>query len=319
MKKIKDLIIIFTWLKYKKIQLLKYYLKINSLNKKRNCVLKIDGRVNHGGLCDRLKSAVVIYAICKANNIPFKIYFISPFKLQSILSPNKYNWIISEKELTTGFFDTKIVASYLAKTKLKFKYKRQIHVYNFGGGYLKDVNSLYQTDYTFSTLFKELFQPGEILLKQIDKLKKEINSPYISVCYRFQSLLGDFYEGKHFEKISSSFQKDEQEKLLKISIDALMKIKGKYPDMPILVTSDSAKFSSIISKIPNIVTIPGKTVHMDFTFNEEESIYMKAYLDLYMLSGGEKIYRVSGKGLYESGFPKVAALMNNKVIEFIEL
>jgi hypothetical protein len=38
-----------------------------------------------------------------------------------------------------------------------------------------------------------------------------------------------------------------------------------------------------------------------------------------MLSGGEKIYRISGKGLYESGFPKVAALMSNTEIEFIEL
>jgi hypothetical protein len=319
MKQIKDLMIIFTWLTYKKIQLLQYYLKIKSSDKKRNCVLKIDGRVNHGGLCDRLKSAVVIYAICKVNNIPFKIYFISPFKLESILSPNKYNWIISDKELTTAFFDTRLVTSYVAKTKLKFKNKSQIHVYNFGGGYLDDVNSLYQTDYKFSTLFQELFQPGEILLKQINKLKKEINGPYISVCYRFQSLLGDFYEGKHFEKIGLSFQNDEQEKLLKISIDSLMKIKERYPDTPILVTSDSAKFSSTISKIPNIVTIPGKTVHMDFTFNEEEGIYMKSYLDLYMLSGGEKIYRISGKGLYESGFPKVAALMSNTEIEFIEL
>lgn len=283
------------------------------------CILKIDGRFHHGGLCDRLKSAVIIYAICKANNIPFKLYFTSPFQLEDVLIPNKYDWIISEKELANSIIDAKIITSYICTLKLNFKNKTQIHVYNFGGGYIDNVNSQYHTDYSFSSLYKELFKPGETLSVQIDGIKKEVGGPYISVCYRFQSLLGDFYEGEHFEKKRLSFNNDEREKLIEISVIALMGIKKRHPSMPILVTSDSSTFSSIISKIPNIVTIPGKTVHMDFTFNEEGSTYMKSFLDLYMLSGGEKIYRVSGKGLYETGFPKVAALMANKNIEFIEL
>lgn len=321
MKKIKEKAFTFAWLKYKKTQLLKYYLKIDFLEAKKNkyCILKIDGRVHHGGLCDRLKSAVIIYAICKAKNIPFKIYFSSPFKLDNILSPNEYNWIISEKELTNSIFNTKIITSYTSKLKLHFKNKTQIHVYNFGGGYIDNVNSKYHTDYTFGSLYQELFKPGNILAKQIDIIKKSIGGNYISVCYRFQSLLGDFYEGEHFEKKAHSFKDDERNELIQLSVNALNAIKEKHPNMPILVTSDSSTFLSIINKIPKIITIPGKIVHMDFTFNEKESTYMKSYLDLYMLSGGEKIYRVSGKGLYETGFPKVAALMTNKEIEFIEL
>jgi len=321
MKKIKELIMVFIWLAYKKLQLLQYYLKISfsDYKKEKYCILKIDGRVHHGGLVDRLKSAVIIYGLCKANNIPFKLYFSSPFPLENILIPNKYDWLINNEELTNSIIDTKIITSYIGKLKLKFKNKTQIHVYNFGGGYIDDVNSQYHTDYTFSSLYQELFQPGEILSMQIDRMKKKVGGKYISVCYRFQSLLGDFYEGKYFEKKRLTFKKSEQEKLIEISINTLMKIKEKHPNMPILVTSDSSTFSSIVSKISNIVTIPGKTVHMDFTFNEEESTYMKSYLDLYMLSGGEKIYRVSGRGLYETGFPKVAALMTNNKIEFIKL
>jgi hypothetical protein len=321
MKKIKNLLTIFLWLSYKKLQLTKYYLKTFSKNssKEKYCVLKVDGRVMHGGLVDRLKSAVLVYAICKANNIPFKIYFSSPFKLQDILLPNEYDWIISKKDLTSNIFDTKIITSYTGKLKLKFNYKTQIHVYNFGGGYIDHINSQFNTDYTFASLFKELFQPSDKLSLLIDDIKKKIGGSYISVCYRFQSLLGDFYEGKHFENKLLSFSNIEREKLINLSIAALMNIKENHPNMQILVTSDSSTFTSLVSKIPNIITIPGKTVHMDYTSNEEENTYLKSYLDLYMLSGGDKIYRVSGKGLYESGFPNVAALMSNTEIEFIEL
>lgn len=321
MKKIKNLLTIFLWLAYKKLQLSQYYLKTFSKNsiKEKCCVLKVDGRVMHGGLVDRLKSAVLVYAICKANHIPFKIYFTSPFKLQDILFPNEYDWVINEEDLTCSMLDTKIITSYTGKLKLKFNNKTQIHVYNFGGGYLDHINSQYNTDYTFASLFQELFQPSDKLSFLIDDVKKKIGGSYISVCYRFQSLLGDFYEGKYFENKHLSFSNIEREKLIDLSIAALMNIKENHPNMQLLVTSDSSTFTSLISKIPNIITIPGKTVHMDYTLNEEKNTYLKSYLDLCMLSGGDKIYRVSGKGLYESGFPNVAALMSNTEIEFIEL
>jgi hypothetical protein len=203
--------------------------------------------------------------------------------------------------------------------KLNFRNKTQIHVYNFGGGYISDLNKKYNTDYTFSALFEELFKPGLVLSQQIEMAKSMIKEPYISVTYRFQSLLGDFYEGKHFKDKGLEFNDEQKNNLIEQSINALKHIQKRHPNMPVLVTSDSSTFLSIASNIEKIHIIPGKVVHMDFTFNETETTYMKSFLDLYMISNAEKIYRVSGKGLYETGFPKFAALMTDKEIEFIEL
>jgi hypothetical protein len=321
MNTLKEKISVAIWMAYKKMQLSRSYLRKDPLGtmKKKYCILKIDGRVHHGGLCDRLKSAVTLYALCKANNIQFKMYFSSPFELKSILKPNEYDWTISEEELTKSKEDTRLITSYKANIVCDFKNKKQIHVYNFGGGYLDDVNHKYKTEYKYSTLFSELFRPSELLSKQIQKMNLIIGGEYISVCYRFQSLLGDFYEGEHFKNISHSFDNSDRARLIKMSINALFTIQNIHPNIPLLVTSDSATFLSTISHIPNIITIPGKPVHMDFTLNAEMIVYTKSYLDLFMLSAGKKIYRVSGKGLYESGFPKVAALIGNKEIEFIKL
>jgi hypothetical protein len=321
-EKIKRSIINFLWMNKKKFELsIKYYLKTNFSNQKYDkcCVVKFDGRVYSGGLADRLKSAVLIYAICKTKNVPFKIYFSVPFKLQDILSPNIYNWIITEKELTKSIFDTKILTSFIGKLELNYSNKKQIHSYNFGGGDINDINYQYHTNYSFSSLFQELFKPGEILSEQIDDMKKLIGGPYISVCFRFQSILGDFYEGEYYRKKGLTFDEKKKEELIESTVNSLLMISKRHPDNTILVTADSSIFLSKISKMPKIWTIPGEIVHMEYTRNNAISVYRKSFLDLYMLSGGEKIYRVSGKGLYESGFPMVAAFMADKEIEYINL
>ena len=306
---------------YKKYQLMKYYsiFKTNGKRFDKNLVLRIDGRVNHGGLCDRLKSAVIVYAICKANQIPFKLYFSHPFNLNDIIAPNKYDWRITENELTKSLIQTKIYTSYIGKIKPRFNKKKQIHVYNFGGGYIDDVNSKYNTSYSFAELYEELFIPGKLLKEQIKVNKKKIGQPYISITFRFQSLLGDFYEGKHFQKAALGFNKESKSKLIKVALNAISNLSKEHSGTPILVTSDSSIFLQEANKLKNVFTIPGKTVHMDFTFDENIISYMKAFIDLYMLSYAEKIYRVSGQGLYKTGFPKVAAFMENKEIIRIKL
>jgi len=317
LNKIKETFTVKVWMFYKKIQLLAYYLKIEPKNNKAFCVLKIDGRVHHGGLCDRLKSAVAIYALCKASNVPFKLYFSSPFNLKDILEPNTYNWLIDKEELSSSIINTKLITSYTAIIKQSLHSKKQIHVYNFGGGYLEYINSRFGTSYTFSELFSELFKPSAILNQRLEKMEKVIGQKYISACFRFQSLLGDFYEGEYFEKISTSYNDIKRKKLVNYSIESLRQIIKNHPSTPILVTSDSEKFLALIKTWPEVKTIPGKVVHMDFTADESINVYMKSYLDLLMLSRSQKIYRISGNGLYESGFPKVAALIGDKEIEFI--
>lgn len=127
---------------------------------------------------------------------------------------------------------------------------------------------------------------------------------YVAVCYRFMSLLGDFYEGNR-----PVLEARERTQLMERATRALQRIRERHAGMPVLVTSDSQTFLESIAPIPDIVTIPGKVVHMDYTAGEQVATYLKSFTDLYLLSGGIKIYRMCGCGLYPSGFPNTAALM----------
>ena len=304
---------------YKKIELSKYYLRFPKNKKYPFYVFNIDGRVHHGGLADRLKSIVVIYAYCKVHDKKFKINFTFPFRLENILLPNKYDWIISEGDLSDSLLDTKIITSYIGELNIKIHNNRQVHIYNFGGGYLDKFNAKYNTDYTVSSIFNDLFKHNNVLKNRLENLKNKIGGPYISITYRFQSLLGDFYEGEYFKKKGLSVDQNQKNNLINQSIIALEEIKNSHPEMNILVTSDSKTFLSEVEKLPGVFIIPGETVHMDFTSDAEIEVYMKAFLDLFMISGAEKIIRVSGLGLYGTGFPYFASLLGNKQADFIDI
>lgn len=51
-----------------------------------------------GGLSDRLRGIVSIYAECKKQRLPFRIVF-EPLHLEDYLLPNKYDWRISKEEI----------------------------------------------------------------------------------------------------------------------------------------------------------------------------------------------------------------------------
>ncbi|GHV53839.1 hypothetical protein FACS1894181_17730 [Bacteroidia bacterium] len=87
-------------------------------------IFMVNGLIKHGGLVDRLKGIVSAYAVCKNNNIPFKIKFDFPFQLSSYLEPNKYNWKLESEVLVS--YNTKKISLIMAmndeKSKQLFKY-----------------------------------------------------------------------------------------------------------------------------------------------------------------------------------------------------
>lgn len=137
---------------------------------------------------------------------------------------------------------------------------------------------------------------------------------YVAVCYRFMSLLGDFYEGNR-----PVLEARERTQLMERATRALQRIRERHAGMPVLVTSDSQTFLESIAPLPDIVTIPGKVVHMDYTAGEQVATYLKSFTDLYLLSGGIKIYRMCGCSLYPSGFPNTAALMGGIGMEDFDI
>jgi hypothetical protein len=98
-----------------------------------------------------------------------------------------------------------------------------------------------------------------------------------------------------------------------------------HPGKMILVTSDSSTFldelrvsvggphvSSSASDISSnwLYVIPGKVVHIGFTFDASKKTYMKSFVDYYMLSYASAVYLVRDKLMYHSGFPKRAAMLH---------
>ncbi len=45
-------------------------------------IAMVDGEAYHGGMCDRFKGIITLYAYCKYQNLPFRIRYTYPFRLE---------------------------------------------------------------------------------------------------------------------------------------------------------------------------------------------------------------------------------------------
>lgn len=278
-------------------------------------ILMIDGRFIHGGLTDRLRGIISIYHYCKEKGIKFYLNYIYPFNLSLFLEPNEYNWEIDTKDITYNKkyaepivindwqLDVRLHKMYLDKVVSKHKGK-QIHIYS---------NSPFLNN-NFRQDFKELFHPSFKLQNKLDEILTSIGESYIAMVFRFQQLLGDFKEAGY--KILS---KKEQKELIQQCIKKTYELYNKHhPNEIILITSDSTTFlKSISSELDFVRTIPGKVVHMDYTSDATNDVYMKSFVDLFILSKAKKIYLLQTGEMYHSGFAKQAAMIKNAPYEEI--
>lgn len=273
-------------------------------------VVMIDGRFIHGGLTDRLKGICTIYHYCKSRNIPFYIYHVYPFRLETFLKPKEYDWHIDDDEIDMNYYHSAVVLlndwqfhpffhkAYLDRIISKNQGK-QIHLYTNSPYYEKS----YGEDYNL------LFKCSDSLQEKIDTSMRLMgNKPYVAMVFRFQQLLGDFEE-KGYPKLDESGKsnliKRCERKVLELRSD-------NFANRPVLITSDSATFMQYMQKYDFVFTLPGSVVHMDYTDNALEDVYMKSFVDMYMISEAEKIYLLVTGDMYPSGFPKYAARLNNK-------
>ncbi|WP_455081033.1 hypothetical protein [Prevotella melaninogenica] len=264
-----------------------------------------------GGLSDRLRGITSIYAECKRQRLPFKIVF-EPLHLQDYLVPNQYDWQLNTDEICWDIekvypctlltyhhnlrncfqrFAQRMILRYYLK-----KHYKQIHIYS----------NMAIADKEFSTLFKELFRPSERLQDQIDYHLSQLGGAkkYISLTFRFRQLLGDFKEG------GEVLPESEREAYVLRCIKGIEELHAEFPSERLLVTSDSKMFLDRLSYLDYVYVIPGNVVHMGFTFDASQDVYMKSFVDYYMLSNAKKVFQMTDKLLFRSGFPKRAAMLN---------
>lgn len=303
------------WLKEYILLLRNFGINLKSSQQKPMLISIVDDKKNCQGLADRLKGIITIYALSKATNLTFKCIYTHPYKLTDYLLPNQYNWLPSEEELSKSITEVryKIMRKEPTLKKLLrvFPLKKQVRVYaNYD--YLDEINQRYKKDFDWGTLFNELFKPSDILKKELEYHLNFIKEgEYVGCTFRFQSLLGDF---KDFN--SKSLDQEQQEQLIEKNAQALRSLIYTVK-CPVLVTSDSITFISYIKGLENVYTIPGKIIHVDYAADERNDVYLKTFVDFFMLSKAKKVYNIGTKMMYPSQFPVYAAKSNNVPFERI--
>lgn len=268
-----------------------------------------------GGLSDRFRGIISIYAECKRQNLPFRIVF-EPLHIQDYIQPNQYDWQIRNEDIiwdTDRCYPCTIltyrhnlknpIQRYAQITFLRhFLRKRyeQIHVYS---------NMATAEDNRFGTLFHELFKPSKDLQNYIDEhlLRLGGDRRYIAMTFRFRQLLGDFKEG------GETLPQNSRESYINRCIASIERLHSKHSEERILVTSDSSTFLNRLLKDVRtqdyVYIIPGQVVHIGFTFDAHKESYMKSFVDFFMLGHANHIILMRDQKMYHSGFPYRASLL----------
>lgn len=173
--------------------------------KNKTLIYMLDGRAYSGGISDIVKGIISMFKFSKEIGYDFRINFCFPFDLIEYYEPNKYDWSISENEISYNSeyssplwlysaylvngksreFEIKHQRKVLHRFLKKNERKQQYHIYT---------NSEWASDLEYSQLFNELFKPSKMLQEVLLQHKNNLRSEYISMTFRFQQLLGDFTE-----------------------------------------------------------------------------------------------------------------------------
>lgn len=287
-------------------------------------VFKADGRFPHGGMFDRLKGAISVYAASECIGTKFKISFTHPFDLRDYLEPNEYDWTIDENELITGWPAARPVFMYGEfenPVRLVKRRSCESHFY-YGYNSLDWLNKRYNKNFEFGTLYKQLFKPTARLQKYIDMYKVEIGCKYIVAHFRFMNLIGDSTE---FKEINPTLPEDKQNKLIKKSIDQLKSLQQDTPHKGgdgggyrIMLCTDSARFVSIVrEQMPDVYIVPGEIKHIGTAEDNSDASTIKMFLDYYLIAEAEKVYNFVSDGMWKSAFPEYAAKIGQKPFDRI--
>lgn len=280
-------------------------------------VFMVDGRVGHGGMFDRLKGIVSVYAISKAQQKDFRIHFTYPFNLEKYLEPNEYNWIVDAKDLNYHYPASRPLFLYgeCYSPRRLFKQRRGESHFYFGYNILDEVNARYGTSFEWGRLYRELFRPTTYLQQYIDKYQGEIGNHYVVFHARFLNLLGDKVE----LSINPELPDAEKEPLMQRLRDKMLELKAQLVGNPrIMLASDSMTFINyMLREVTDVYVVPGTVKHIDTAGNTDDSENIKMFLDYHLIAHASKVYNIVAPGMWPSAFPEYAAKIGDVKFERI--
>lgn len=275
----------------------------------------IDGNGFHGGLCDRWKGIVSLYAYCKATQRDFRLIYSFPFDLQDFQLPNTYDWRLSPAEHSHSFWRCRmlrVVGEQSFERLAQAPRYKQLHCYA-NRDWLEDINACYCTHYAWGELFQELFQPSPLVVQTLTSFEQWTSYPYIAVAFRMQNLLGDYPEYQY-----RPTSPEQQQNIMQCCLDFLQHVHEVW-NGNILVTSDSQRMCECVSQLPFVFTNNAKAAHVDTINNAPQNEYLKSFVDFYLLAGAEKVICAGTEEMYPSDFPKYAALVHAIPFERVQI
>lgn len=274
-------------------------------------ICPFDGTIYHGGLTDRLRGVLSVYAEAKRRSIPFHILWTSPFPLQNYLTPASRDWRISPDEFVrqAGRATPVIIqdlsdaaSDALLRTALS-SFHGDIHIYSNSDSAAGNYKELYA----------ELFKPSEILQQSVGLHLGRIGADYWAFTFRFLQLLGDFtdYDPKVLEPPAART-------LMELARDEMLSLMKHMPEgYRALVTSDSRRFLDFVADAdPRIYVTPGDIVNIDRVREVNRDAWLKTFTDQQLIMHACRVHRMTGPGMYPTGFPKFAAEIGGA--EFID-
>lgn len=291
-------------------------------------IFMVDGRLHHGGMFDRLKGAITVYAIAKALGKEFKIDWYYPFQLDRYLEPvkdhNNYicDWRTDEQQMTWQPKNFQLVIAYgeFANPTRLWKNRNKETLFYYGYDSLKEVNAHFGTNYDWGMLYRELFKPTTYLQSYLDTFQREIGSEYIAIHTRWLNLLGDKVE---YTDINPELESAESKNILMnaavVKIKELFSIaKSEDPSIRLMIASDSMTFINYIKReIANIYVVPGTVKHIDTAGETDDSENIKMFTDYYLIAHSKKVYSLWHEGMWKSAFPQYAAKIGGVPFERI--
>lgn len=249
-----------------------------------------------GGLADRFKGLISTYALAKKLNREFIINWTYPFKLNTVLEPNTYNWLPKPIEGKTqeNYFmiDNENFNIHLPNIKnlTDDSFPEDLVKIRCNINFLKHLN----IKESFGELFEELFKTKFNLLTQKEKT--------VGISARFGGTQSNWPDHDFDRTITFDYVYEKLcEKL------------GKNFSNQLFVCSDSNDFLDFLKeKKVNFITTEGYAEHIDYPGCTQTG-YLKAFEDFFNLRECNPIYTIKGE------MAKTVALSTkqNKVLEVL--
>lgn len=283
---------------------------------KKRVVYLCDGRTVAGGLADRFKGLLSLYALCREAGYDFRICYTSPFRLADYLLPADYDWRIEPSELhpdeaamlvlentEDSDYQTLRQAAWLRERMAEGP--REMHVIT---------NSNYAYTLPYAELFRQLFRPAPQLAAALEAERSRLGQ-YVTVNARFLTMLGDFRETGD----NVALPADEARALMERCIAELEVLHSKHPLHKILVNSDSMRFLAEAQRLPYVRVVEGRVAHTDLMAREgAEDAHLKLFLDFFLIAHADAIYLLHTPPMRISGFPYAASKLAGKEMKVIE-